>query len=627
VPPACADYERTIAEAVAPYLDAFSNYGEELSPDGKLLLFRSNRGGRSSQLYVAPAGKPAARPTVIAEAKDGVAAARFTPDGRYLLFLRDRDKDENTQIYRATPDGKEVRALTESPQAYHRLPEVTADGKTLFYFTGTHSSRGITLVSQSIEGGAARKIFEGQGFHYLTAITRDGRQALVFTLKSLSSSALMRVDLTSGATRTLAPSEGKQAHAHLSAFSADEKSVYVVTDEDVERAGLHRIDLSSGAVLARYHDPKAEVADVRVSPRARVVAVQLDAGSHHLIKLLDATTLKPRVTVRLPKGSVQLGRFSADGKGLVITLSVPDAPTDVHYLAVGGGVRPLRRDARPGLAKLAKINVRVKWVPSTDDVHVPINVYQPRPLGDKRLPVIVSVHGGPAAASSIGWSPMVSFWVSRGFAVVEPNVRGSTGFGKAYEKADNGRKRLNALKDLAAVNEWTRRQDWADPQRMVVFGASYGGYMTYMALGHQPERWQAGLGAVGVVNLETFLRTTTGAIQLVFRDEFGELPRDAEFLRSVSPIAVVDRIRAPLFVYQGAKDPRVPRSEQDQLVTALRRRKVPVEYMVAPDEGHSLSQRHNRREYISRTQRFLEVHLDLPGPPPACKAAMLGMSR
>ena len=620
VPEVCAPHDKELADAFAPYLDAFTNVGHELSPNGKTLLFRSNRGGGSYQLYTAPARKGSKAPTVIAQAKDGVRGARFTPDGKYIIFTRDKDKDENTQIYRATPDGAEVKALTEAPGKYHRLPQITADGLTLVYFRGEHKMGTITLVSQSIEGGEAKTLYKGKGFMFLTDLTRDGSKALVFSLKSLSESVLSLVDLKTGKARRLAPAKGKKAHAHMSAFSADEKSVYVVTDADGEVAGLNRVDLESGEVKAMFNDFLAEAADVRVDPRGKTVAVLLDAGSHQAMKFLSPDSLEEGRVVKLPQAGLRLGEYTADGKGVVLTVSAPDTPTDVFMVDVKRGrIKPLRSDKRPGLRKLAKVSISVERIDTFDKFKVPVNVYLPAKLKrDAKLPVIVGVHGGPAAASSIGWSPMTSFWISRGFAYVEPNVRGSTGFGKGYEKADNLNKRMDAVKDLEHVNSWIRKQPWADPDRIVIFGGSYGGYMVYMAMGHQAGLWNAGIGLVGVVNLRTFLRNTTGAIRMVFKDEFGSLPKDGKFLDSVSPIRVVKKVKAPLFIYQGANDPRVPRSEQDQLVHALRKVGVPVEYMVAEDEGHSLSQRDNKLEFVSRTARFMAQHLKLPGLSDEC---------
>ncbi|MFZ5785329.1 MAG: prolyl oligopeptidase family serine peptidase, partial [Acidobacteriota bacterium] len=620
-PAACAERDKQIAESYVPYIDAFSNRGLELSPDGKTLLLLSDRGGGSYQLYLAAVDKPAADPVPIAQAKDGVSDARFSADGLYILFTRDRDKNENTQIFRATVDGKEVVALTKESDRFHSLPRVSPDWRTAVYFRGRHKTGGVALVTQPIEGGAAKKVIEAKGFHFLSDLSPDGKEALCTALLSMSRSQLFAVDLKSGKRRTIAPKQAA-AHAHSGVFSGDGKSVYLITDEESERAVLRKVDAASGATQATFADPAAEVADVVVPRKGAVLAVLLDHGSHHTVKLLDVESLKEKARVKLPLGWATLGQFTADGSGVVVTLSTPASPGDVHLLGQNGRLKPLRREKRPGLKKLAGITATVEKVPGHDGTPVPLNLYLPKkPPRGKKLPTVVEIHGGPASSSVVRWNPLVGLLVARGFAVVQPNVRGSTGFGKAYEKADNGPKRMDAVKDLLAVNEWVRKQGWADPERLVAMGGSYGGYMTYMALGHQPEKWRAGVAMVGVVNLVTFLRTTTGAIRLAFREEFGELPKDKAFLKEVSPLTVVGKIKAPLFVYQGANDPRVPRSEQDQMVTALRAAKIPVEYMVADDEGHSLNQRPNKLAFVGRSLRFLEQHLGLPGLPAGCQGS------
>jgi len=192
---------------------------------------------------------------------------------------------------------------------------------------------------------------------------------------------------------------------------------------------------------------------------------------------------------------------------------------------------------------------------------------------------------------------------------VEPNVRGSSGFGRAYEMADDGKKRLDGIHDLEIVGRWAIKQPWADPKRLVILGGSYGGYSVLMGLTRQPDLWKAGVDLFGVSSARLLLKRTTGWIQAVFVREFGDVDKDAAFLESISPINDVAKIRAPLFVYAGENDPRVPRPESDAIVSALRQRKVPVEYMVAPNEGHSMDRRDNKIAFLSRVARFLEKSL------------------
>jgi len=188
-------------------------------------------------------------------------------------------------------------------------------------------------------------------------------------------------------------------------------------------------------------------------------------------------------------------------------------------------------------------------------------------------------------------------------------VRGSSGYGRAFEAADNGEKRLDAFKDIETSGRWVAKQPWADKDRLVVFGGSYGGYTTLIALSRWPDIWRAGVDLFGVVNLKTFMATTSGLIRHIFLLEFGDPDKDAAFLASISPSTDVDKIVDPTFVYAGANDPRVPRSESDMITKALRQRKIPSEYMVAENEGHSLARRENQLAFSARCARFLETHL------------------
>ncbi|MEP6995389.1 MAG: prolyl oligopeptidase family serine peptidase, partial [Acidobacteriota bacterium] len=184
------------------------------------------------------------------------------------------------------------------------------------------------------------------------------------------------------------------------------------------------------------------------------------------------------------------------------------------------------------------------------------------------------------------------------------------GFGRSFEQADNGPKRLDAFKDKETTSRWAAAQSWADKDRMVVFGGSYGGYTVLIALERWPDVWRAGVDLFGVANMTTFLQTTSGLIREVFKVEFGDLGKDGPFLKTISPIEEIGKIVDPVFVYAGANDPRVPRPESDQVVRALRGRSVPVEYMVADNEGHSLARRENQIAFYSRAGRFLESQLN-----------------
>ena len=226
-----------------------------------------------------------------------------------------------------------------------------------------------------------------------------------------------------------------------------------------------------------------------------------------------------------------------------------------------------------------------------------------------KVPVIVSVHGGPEGQSRPGFNPLFQYYLSRGYAVLDPNVRGSTGYGKTYTHLDDVEKREDSVKDLAAAHEWLVTKGGADPKRIAVMGGSYGGYMTMAAITLYPDLWAAAVNTVGIVNWETFLQNTSGYRRRQREVEYGRLDRDIEFLRRVSPIRKIDKIKAPLFVIHGKNDPRVPYTEAEQVVDALKKRNAIVEYKLYDDEGHGISKLKNRLDLYPLVADFLDKYM------------------
>jgi dipeptidyl aminopeptidase/acylaminoacyl peptidase len=601
----------TVVDAFMNSNGFFATLAARWSPDGKKILFGSTRDG-APQIYLGDPARPGGAPVRVTTGPDRVLSAVFTRDGKSILFPRDDKGDEQYALWRVGLDGSGAVNLTPGERLQRGTPILpTKTPTTMFYDGAPQSEPTFRVFEQSLDGGDPKVVYTSTEPGGLADVADDGSRALVVVIRSFSDQVVFELDVATGKTRRLYPPEGKTAAIQAIRYSADGKRVLVSTDEGTESSVLLAIDPASGKELARYvNDVSKGLLDFDVAPTGDRVAVRIDAGNHGEARILDARTLRVQRAVKLPLADVGLGSFREDGRAFSLVLSLPSRPPDVFEVnAATGAVRPLRADRRAGLDDLGAIDASIQSIPAFDGLTIPVNQYLPKVEPGKKLPVIAMFHGGPATSYAVRWNPYARFFVSLGYAVVEPNVRGSTGFGRAYERADDREKRADWLKDVESVNAWTKSQPWCDPDRVVVWGQSYGGYTTLMALTRQPTLWRAGVDLYGPADLRKFLLTTDGTIRKVFVNEFGDVDRDADLLERFSPMRDVGRIVAPLFVYQGQNDPRVPRTEGDAIVRALRARGVPVEYMVAPNEGHAVDHHENRIELLARTARFFEENV------------------
>ena len=598
----------SIVDAYPNWNGFFSSLVANWSPDGKHILFGSLRDGLP-EIYESVARQPAGPVRAVTRGPERSVWARYSADGRYILFLRDAKGDENHHVWRVSRDGTQAVDLTPGEPMRRDEPALPRQkAGAMLYSASRTTSPSSMLFVQSVSGGEPRLVYTNPRPGGLADVTPGGERALFIEFRSFNELILLQVDVATGKSRRIYPAEGKTVGISSASYSADGRRIFVATDEGSEASILLALDARTGREVARYINASPATAQLSavVSPANDRVVVGVDAGNHGEVRILNARTLKLEREVRLPLGDVSVGSFRKDGKAFSIRISLPDRPADVYAVDAGSGqLTTLRQDTRPGLSTLPPVEASLQQVQAFDGLIIPINQYLPKQRSGK-LPTIIIFHGGPATSYAVRWSLYARFFLSLGYAVLEPNVRGSSGFGRAYEMADNRERRADWLRDLETVNAWTKAQPWCDADRVVVWGQSYGGYTTLMALTRQPTLWRAGVDLYGVADLKQFLLTTDAAIRSGFVAEFGDVDKDAALLEEFSPMRDRDKIVAPLFVYAGQNDPRVPRSESDAIVRALRDRNVPVEYMVAANEGHTVDRRETKIELLTRTARFLE---------------------
>lgn len=609
-------------------LGAFENSGAAFVPGGAEVVYVSDRDGLP-QLYVGDVKKPSAAPRRLITTTDRAADPRVTPDGKSVVFRSDRGHSSNWSLFRVDINGANLVELTPGVELDRDAPFLPAKASPpMMVYCASLSSESEwrrRVITQELSPGAKpRLVFMSPLPGGLTDVSSDGKRALLMRRPSSTSSSIALVDLTSGAVEALYPPPNKTALVASAVFADDGRRVIVAEDDGGERVVLVAIDAATGEEKARRVEPRPAAPsgiDLARSPSGDKVALRRSSGDHTEIQLLDPMTLKVAREVLAPLGAGGLGMFSPDGKRLSISWSTFTAPPDIYFADTNTGkLTPIRDEARADarLAGLPDVAVSITEIPSFDGSKIPTNLYLPvaKRGGVKPAPapVIVMIHNGPADSAKAAWDGTKRFYAAQGYAIVEPNVRGSTGFGRAYELADNGARRTSAIRDVDSVATWALAQPWADKDRAVIFGAGYGGYIALLELSRLPSRFRAGVDLFGLVSLRGALASKSGRTSPSLAAELGDPIKDAEFLDSISPLANVASIKAPLFVYAAAADPRAPRRDTDHLVRALRERGVPVEYMVAVDEGHSLRRFNNQVEAAARAARFLEKALARRGP-------------
>lgn len=635
---------------IQQYLNIKSAGSPSFSPDGRQLIYLTNATG-TSQIWLTDV--VGGMPKQLTNYEDNIGFARWLPDGSGIVFGKARGGDENTQFFWMRPDGNGVKELTSDPKVRHNFAKVSKDGKKIYYASNKRNRTYFDIYSMDIATGKEEMLYQYDGNVNIAAVNDLGTQFVLSragTEKSLDND-LFLVDVRTKKEIHLTPHTEASEFGNVE-FLAD--SLLMTSNDKREFEALVQLrqknasgdDWSeSNRVTETVYGPNWDVGGVTLTHDGGMMAytVNIDGYSGVYLRgietggkpLISTISAEDTVAVQLPgKGIVGGTTFSRDGSKLAFSFSSPTNNGDVWiYDIKSRKLSQVTQSDRAGIDPKTFVTPELIRFKSFDGREIPAWYYKPNararvstrakqpttershafvPLYGKAMnafPVIVSVHGGPEGQSRPGFNALFQYYLSRGYAVLDPNVRGSTGYGKTYTHLDDVEKREDSVKDLAAVHEWLVKKGGADAKRIAVMGGSYGGYMTMAAVTLYPDLWAAAVNTVGIVNWETFLKNTSGYRRRAREVEYGMLDKDIEFLRRISPIRKIDRIKAPLFVIHGKNDPRVPYTEAEQVVAALKGRGAIVEYKLYDDEGHGISKLKNRLELYPLVADFLDKYM------------------
>lgn len=616
-----------IPRALADRLERYTEFrGHDLAawhPSRPEMLVTHRRQGDSTlQLHrlSAPLGPLA----TLTRAAEPVREATVEPrQGRTAVFPRGRGGDEVYRLYRVDLDGGAETPLTPAEERagmlgwLHRSSRLLATSFPVDRTAagGTRERVEATLwLIDPLAPEARRAIVQLPGAGWFSAaVSPDDREAVLMRYRSSTEAEMWRIDLQRGTAAPLAP-RAPDAPPSLDAplsYTPDGRGLLVVSDRASEFRELMHLDLATGAWTRLSAHIPWDVAEGSASDDGSLVALKFNVDGRGEVRLFDGRTLKERPLPALPPGAVD-GVKMHPTLGLVgVTIERAREPATVYVIDLARGrCDPWTQPAvPPPLAGLPPSEQRIVRWQSFDGRTISGILTPPAARFAGRRPVLVSVHGGPEAQATMGFLGRQNYFPDElGIAVIEPNVRGSSGYGKTFLALDNGRLREDAVRDLGALLDWIATQPDLDPQRVVVTGGSYGGYMALAASVQLADRIAGAIDIVGISNFVTFLERTESYRRDLRRAEYGDErdPQMRAFLERISPLNQAERITKPLMVVQGRNDPRVPYTEAEQIVAKLRARGTPVWYLRAGNEGHGFARKENADFLFHATVLFVE---------------------
>lgn len=594
------DIPADVKERLRQYQNVRGHGFQDWTKDGILI---STRFGEVSQVHAVTNPLGARRQmTFYNEPVSGTNAA---PNGTEFVFSKDTGGDEFYQGYLYDMETGQTQAFTE-PGTRNGSFTWTDDGNVGAWYRATDGDPDYDImIGDPSDPNSARVLFEGEGAVFAVDWSPEGDRLLVQRYISITKSRLFVIDVATGEATEINPDDDV---AYNGAALLSDGTLLSSTDKGSDFKNLIRINPETGEETNYTAAIDWDVAGYDISPDESTVAFTLNEGGLGTIKLLDLASGEVRDGPALPVGLVGGVSFHPDGQQIGFTFSGATSPADAWSANIVTGALTRWTQAEVGgMDTSGFASPELFTYPNYDEMDIPAFVYRPDHEGP--YPVIISIHGGPEGQARPSFSSTYQYWVNElGAAVVVPNVRGSSGYGKTYVSLDNGLNRKKSVDDIGALLDWIETQPDLDKDRIVVYGGSYGGYMVLASMIDYADRIAAGINIVGISDFKTFLTNTKGYRRDLRRAEYGDErdPEVAAFFDEISPLKNADKITKPLFIIQGLNDPRVPASEAEQILAAMRVNETTAWYLLAKDEGHGFRKKSNRDFQQEAQTMFLE---------------------
>jgi len=604
-----------LSRKIQNLMDVRSPGGGQLSPDGRRLYFGWAVTG-TAQVWRLDG--PNTFPIQMTGGEDRTSLADITPDGKTLILSRDRKGEENPGLYLMPADGGPMKVVQHLPKVQTSFAFVSEDGKWLYFRANDVKPNSYAIYRYELATGKKETVFDEPGLWFVADHRPDGRILLVKATGSMTREYWE----WDPAKKVKTPLLGADKPGRYSAqYGPKEGQLVVVTPElgEFRRGYLYE----GGKWTPVTPDMKWDVDRASLYDRKEKALYTVNEGGYSKVFGLDAKTWKPLEMPKLPPADqTYYGSTTADGRFTTFAVGTGTAPP--QSWVYDWAEKKLTQWVVPSAPEVDTKSFAVATLehyPARDGTKIPAFVRRPKSCDPAPCPVVVLFHGGPEGQATPGFSPNAQLWIDEGYVLVEPNVRGSDGYGKTWLDADNGPKRLEVLTDIEDAAKWARTAFAANGKapKVGVMGGSYGGYATLIAMTKFAGAYDAGVSIVGISSLVTFLQNTAPYRRILRASEYGDLEKDRDALVQLSATTWIDKLKDPLLLIQGATDPRVPVGEAIQMYEATTKRGVPTGLVIFPDEGHGAQKRENRVLQAGHTILWFDKHLkgkaaDAPKP-------------
>jgi len=598
-----------------PLRDFFRNPDRayfRVAGDGKTISFMQPW-ERRMNVYVQPAGA-GAEPVRITSEKDRDIPDYFWKGGDRVVYLKDIGGDENNHVVVSDRRGGAPQDLTPFPGVRAQIVDPLFDqpGRMLVGLN-RRNKEAFDVYDLDLASGELKLVAENPGKITDWGTDHDGKVRYAVATDGVNQVYLYRDD-ASAPFKPVLTTNFRDRFAPQG-FTPDNKKLYAISNIGRDKAAVVLVDPTTAKEeRVVYGRDDYDIAGVEFSKKRKVMTLATWTSWHVERKFFDDETERTFASLgKLLPGKELIIQSSTDDEEQMVVAAFDDRTQGTRYLYDRKADKLVKLgDVAPWMN--AAHAAPMKPVKYTSRDGLTIHGYLTLPLGRpaKNLPVVVNPHGGPWVRDGFGYNPEVQFLANRGYAVLQMNYRGSTGYGRKFWEASFGQWGLAMQDDIADGAQWLVKEGIADPRRICIYGGSYGGYATLMGLVRHPDLYACGIDYVGVANLFTFMKTIPPywkPLLEMFYEMVGNPDKDVERLRATSAVFHADRIKAPLLIAQGARDPRVNKAESDQMVEAMKKRGVDVEYIVKENEGHGFNNEENRFEFYGAMERFLAKHL------------------